>query len=226
MSFIGPDSPNPSQNFYNDDYNNFGPVAGFAYTLPWGGKGKTVLRGGIQISYLTFGRADNAISNMPGLTQPYSYTTPSGAYMSLADLKNLIPLALPSNIVPPSSTNIATTPVTQRSLGLTTYDPNIRTPYTQNLNMRLTRTIGSSLTVDLVYAGNLSRKSATSINLNTPNMLSNGLFDAFKTARAGGESPLLDKLFGKFNIMGAYVSSRRNAAFRSNSIAQIDCSKG
>ncbi len=201
LTFIGPDSPNPDQNFYNDDFNNFGPVAGFAYTLPWGGKGKTVLRGGIQINFMTFGRADNAIAYMPGLQQEYSFTKPGGSYWDLSDVKEYIPLELPSTIKPPTDGKLAT-PIDQRRMSLTAYDPNIRTPYTQSLNLRLTRTIGSSLTVDLIYAGNLSRKSSTSINLNTPNMISNGMFEALKIARAGGESPLLDKLFGNINIMG------------------------
>jgi len=178
-------------------------VAGFAYTLPWGGKGKTVLRGGIQINYMTFGRANNAIGNMPGLTQSGSYTTPTGTYMNLAGVKDLIPVALPSYLVPPTNGNVSTTPLDQRRLSLTAYDPNIRNPYTQSLNLRLSRTIGSSLTVEVLYAGNLSRKSSTSINLNTPNMVSNGLFQAFQDARAGKESLLLDKLFGNVNIMGA-----------------------
>jgi hypothetical protein len=204
LAFIGPDSPHPEQNFYNDDYNNFGPVAGFAYTLPWGGKGKTVLRGGIQISYLTFGRADNAISNMPGVT--YSNTvTNNGNYMDLSDAKNYIPVQVQSWIQTPAVQ--PATPITQRTQTLTAYDPNIRTPYTESLNLRLTRTIGSSLTVDLIYAGNLGRKTASTVNLNTPNMISNGLFDALKVVRAGGESNLINKMIGTYNVTGSGTSS-------------------
>jgi Ca-activated chloride channel homolog len=205
LMFIGPDSPHPEQNFYNDDYNNFGPVVGFSYTLPGGGKGKTVLRGGVQVSYLTFGRAESAISSMPGLSQEYVYRKPGGAYMNLADVKNLVPLQVPDAMKPPTLSNTPT-PVAERNLSLTVFDPNIRTPYTQSLNLRLTRTIGSNLTLDLIYAGNLSRKSAAQVNLNAPNMISTGLFQALVDARAGKESPLLDKLIGKINVMGVGVT--------------------
>jgi hypothetical protein len=205
LMFIGPDSPHPEQNFYNDDYNNFGPVVGISYTLPWGGKGKTVLRGGVQINYLSLGRAESAISSMPGLSQEYVYRKPGGAYMNLADVKSLIPLQVPDAMKPPTLGNTPT-PVAERNLSLTVFDPNIRTPYTQSLNLRLTRTIGSNLTLDLIYAGNLSRKSAAQVNLNAPNMISTGLFQALADARAGKESPLLDKLIGKINVMGVGVT--------------------
>jgi len=201
LAFIGPDSQHPEQNFYNDDYNNYGPVVGFAYTLPWGGKGKTVLRGGLQISYLTFGRADNAISNMPGSTMSFSAQASGNAYMTLADVKNYIPVKVPSYVQTPAVR--PATPVDQRSQSLTAYDPNIRTPYTQSLNLRLTRTIGSSLTLDLIYAGNLSRKSATTVNLNAPNMINTGLFQDLINARAGRPTPVLDTLLKGINIGGA-----------------------
>ena len=50
--FIGPDSPNSNEMLIQKDRNNFGPAVGFAYQLPWFGKGKTTLRGGYQMSYI------------------------------------------------------------------------------------------------------------------------------------------------------------------------------
>jgi len=224
MAFIGPDSPNPNQQLYNDDYNNFGPVFGFAYTLPWGGKGKTVLRGGIQINYMTLGRAN--ATNMPGLTYTYTYTPAGQQYLDLSMMSGLLPLNLPSNVLPPFAN--PTPPVgLQGSVGLTVYDPNTRAPYTQSLNLILTRTIGSSLTVDIRYAGNLSRKQVSTINLNAPNYITNGLIDAFTEARAAGKNvngawqtnplptaagqagnpDLLDKLLWGTNIAGATTAA-------------------
>jgi hypothetical protein len=52
------------------------------------------------------------------------------------------------------------------------------------------------------YIGTLSRKLYSSINLNAPNFLFNGLKEAFDVARAGGESPLLDKMFNGINLVG------------------------
>jgi hypothetical protein len=197
LAFIGPDSPNPNQQIYSNDYNNFGPVFGFAYTLPWGGKGKTVLRGGIQVNYMTLGRA--TINSMPGLSYSYTYIG-NNAYMDLSNVSSLVPLELPTNIVPPIAN--PTTAVTDRSVSPTVYDANLRSPYTQSLNLILSRTIGSSLTLDVRYAGNLSRKQVSSINLNVPNYFNNGLFDAFVAARRGENPALLDKLLWGTNIAG------------------------
>ncbi len=37
---------------YNKDLINFGPAVGFAWQIPWFGKGKTTLRGGYQTTYI------------------------------------------------------------------------------------------------------------------------------------------------------------------------------
>ena len=58
QTFIGPGSPNPDQMVYNKDKNNFGPAFGFAWQLPWFGKGKTTLRGGYQATFIPIDTAD------------------------------------------------------------------------------------------------------------------------------------------------------------------------
>jgi hypothetical protein len=58
QQFIGPNSPNPDSSIYNKDLNNFGPAVGFAWQLPWFGKGKTTLRGGYQMSYVSIDTSD------------------------------------------------------------------------------------------------------------------------------------------------------------------------
>src|SRR6185295_16230961 len=69
VELVGPKSPNPDKSMYPKDRNNFGPAVGFAWQLPWFGKGKTNVRGGYQISYSGGGRAqpiDNNVLNNPG----------------------------------------------------------------------------------------------------------------------------------------------------------------
>jgi hypothetical protein len=200
FAFIGPDSPHPEISFYNNDNNNFGPVFGFAYSLPWGGKGKTVLRGGLQINYLTFARAASALPDIPAVSRNYSFDN-SGNYMDLSSLRDMVPLTLPSSYTTPAVTSPNT--VDQHSGTVSVYDPNIRTPYTQSLNLILTRTIGSSLTLDVRYAGNLSRKQTGTININSANMVSTGLFSALQEARAGKNPLLLDKMLWGVNIGGS-----------------------
>ena len=191
---VGPNSPNPDQSPWNKDLNNFAPHVGFAWQLPWFGKGKTTLRGGYSVSYSPLTNFDGfagIIAKVPGTQYQYNYTNgaAAGEYVNLANLGQYVPLVPPSNIKP-----LSVRPVTDRSSGITVYDENIRNPYMQSLNMSLTRNIGNNLTVDVRYIATLGRKSISGINVNTANYFNNGLYEAFQIARAGGQSALLNSL--------------------------------
>ena len=86
LDFAGKDKGRP---FYNDDWNNFAPYFGFAFSpsgdsgirrLLFGPEGRTSIRGGYSISYLrealTAARA--ALVNNPGLTTTVANTAPTG----------------------------------------------------------------------------------------------------------------------------------------------------
>ena len=142
--YVGPHSPNPSQKIYNRDLNNFGPAIGFAWAVPWGGAGKTTVRGGYQIQYLGGGRGfvlDTAIGNPPGSSNTATYTVPAtDPYFSLAKLvgnPSLIPVQ-PTFL--PSPTTSTLIPVTDRTGLINAFDPNFVSPYIQNLTLSVTRT--------------------------------------------------------------------------------------
>jgi len=194
LVFVGPDSPNPDQRIYARDLNNFGPAVGFAWQLPWFGKGKTTIRGGYQITYQggdNLATVEGIIANPPGSTTNAGYT-PSGAYLSLENVDEVIP-------VTPTADPMRPIPFTDRTQTITAYDSNFRTPYIQNATLSVARNIGSNITVDVRYVGTFSRKNAGSINLNVPNFLTNGLLEAFNAARYGDDSnpatQLLDDIF-------------------------------
>jgi hypothetical protein len=207
--FVGPNSPNSGRTFMNKDMNNLGPAVGFAWQLPWFGKGKTTLRGGYQLSYLQMSQYDpngtfgSAIANPPGSVWNYTYAGDSShRYMDYAGLSQLIPNAQFNPAIQP----LATRDWTDRSQGLTVIDENLKAPYIQSLNMSITRNIGSSLTVDFRYIGTLSRKQITAINLNTVNFIDNGLGAALINARAGLEDPLLNSLIPPNSLVNGVAS--------------------
>jgi hypothetical protein len=205
LAFIGPDSPNPDQQLFNDDYNNFGPVFGFAWQLPWFGKGKTVLRGGYQMSYMPPGRLAAATASAPKIESTITYTPNANMpYINLSNVNQISPtwpaLTVTAGVKPAAADPLF--PVSQRSLGITVYDPTISTPYVHNLNMSLTRNITSNITLDLRYIGTLQRKGQSGVNLNAANIWNNGLKEAFDLARVGQDPSLLDRMFKGINLVG------------------------
>jgi len=214
ITYVGPKSPNLDQNIYGEDLNKFGPVVGFSWQVPWGGKGKTTLRGGYQVSFLGGGRGfvlDTAIGNPPGSSNQANYVIPAtDPYFSLAKLvanQSLIPVQ-PTFLPSPTATVI---PVTDRTALMNAFDPNYVSPYVQNLTLSATRNVSSKVTVEARYIGTLSRKLYSNIDLNAPNFLYNGLKEAFDAARSGGESPLLDQMFNGLTIASAFDTCRTSA---------------
>jgi hypothetical protein len=191
LQYIGPGSAHPDQNLYSRDWNNWGPSIGFAYQLPWLGKGKTSLRGGYQINYIgnsgDFGAIQNAIGEAPNTVLFNRYTN-NGKYFDLSALDELS--SIPSHAIP----GLEVVPVTDRLQNITAYAPNYATPFVHNFSVSVTRDLTSSMTWDLRYVGTRSRKLSHTRNINFPNYTTNGLLQAFNRARAGDNPELLDQL--------------------------------
>ena len=196
LQSIGPGGPNPDLKLFESDKNNFGPAIGFAYQLPWFGKGKTTIRGGYQISYIgmsgNFAGIATAAGQAPGTSYLNTYRSVStgSKYLGLSDLPNLDGIPLPSGVHP----GFAVFTLYDRQQNITAYAPNYRFPYIQNLTFAVTRNVTSNLTVDLRYVGILTRKNFSSLDLNYPNFTTNGLLEAFDAARRGENPALLDQL--------------------------------
>ncbi|PYS30403.1 MAG: hypothetical protein DMG11_05340 [Acidobacteria bacterium] len=201
FQYVGKNSPNPNIPWYPNDWNNFGPAVGFAWQVPWFGAGKTTVRGGCQVTY-QIGDGYSSIvqeTSAPGSSQNVTYIGDSNAnaYLDLTKLPSLIPVPVPTGPLQPID-------IRERSQGLFIPDPNLVTPYAQNLTLSITRSIGSNVSLDVRYSGTLGRKQrSASNNINVPNFRSNGLKDAFDAVRSGGESALLNQMFNGINIAGA-----------------------
>jgi hypothetical protein len=201
LRLVGPDSPNPGDMLYPRDWNNIGPAVGFSYQLPWFGKGKTTIRGGYQISYIgNNGRASaiqTAAGQAPGTTYSNNYVpTITGSYLGIKDIAGLNGLAVPSAVEP----GITVFTAYDRQSTIEVFAPNYVAPYVQNITFAVTRNVTSNLMVDLRYVGTLTRKNFSTLQLNSPNFLTNGLLEAFNQARAGGNPALLDQLFNGMTL--------------------------
>ena len=138
LQFVGPGSPNPGISVYQKDMHNFGPAVGFAWQIPWFGAGQTTLRGGYQLSFLPFGGGrvstfNSTFANPPGSSFDANINhAPGLQYLDMTKLASLVP-------VPVSTAPMQPIPVTDRSVALSAMDPNLTTPYVQNLTLNLTR---------------------------------------------------------------------------------------
>jgi Carboxypeptidase regulatory-like domain/TonB-dependent Receptor Plug Domain len=199
LIFVGPNSPNPGVKPYPRDLNNFGPAIGFA----WNATSKTVVRGGYQMQYIgggNFTGIEGVLGQPPGSEFIATYQGDSAhPYLDLTSItKNQVPYPIAPPVLP-----VQAIPLTSRSALIQAYDPNYVSPYVQNLTLSITRDLNSHLTLDARYIGTLTRKNFNQFDLNVPNFTTNGLKQAFDLARAGKESPLLDKMFSGINIAGS-----------------------
>jgi hypothetical protein len=207
--FVGPNSPNPGQSVYEKDLNNFSPAVGFAWQIPWLGKGKTTIRGGYQLTYTPTARVSSIVDTLgtpPGSTYMASYVgdPETQPYLDIASLVSPVPV--PAGIEP-----MAPIPLTDRAMTISAFDPHFRTPYIQNVTLAITRNVTNNLAVDVRYIGTLSRKLQGSLNLNYPNFMTNGLLAALTEARNGGESALLDDLLSSVRGAQSGASYLRNS---------------
>ena len=205
--FVGPNSPHPDMVSYNKDLNNWAPHVGFAWQLPWFGRGKTTLRGGYSISYLTIGTFTSfrGLASQPGTAYNYYYDGEEGCLggtgcnMNFDNVNQLLPLDMAKTGQLPVGDPTRVLTNKTREVALNLYDPNLRNPYVQNLNLSITRSLNSFLTLDVRYIGTLSRKATANMpnapsgsgavagawNLNVPNYYHNGLFDELLHLRSG-----------------------------------------
>ncbi|MDR1728722.1 MAG: carboxypeptidase regulatory-like domain-containing protein [Acidobacteriota bacterium] len=221
--YIGPGSPNPDKSVWNKDLNNFAPHVGFAWQLPWFGRGLTTLRGGYSVSYspidnfnsfpgqfVNVGAAGvtytNTFTGSGSLTDPNS----TAYYMDLTDLGNnprhdaLLPLQVPGNVYPLG---------VQRndaifSSAVTAIDENLSSPYVHSINASLTRSIGNMFTVDVRYIGTFRRNTISSLNVNANPYLDTSLLnwtEELNKVRAGGESMYINSLIPQNGPAGSQM---------------------
>jgi len=199
--FVGKGSPNPGRTFWGNDWNNFAPSIGFSYALPQFGR-STVIRGGYGINYAgapDFLSYSGNIANLPGQTLNITYSPT--AYLDLTGLPAANVIPVPTGGAKP----FGAVPLTNRAANITGYTDHRVTPYIQNFNLSVQRELAQNLTLDLSWVGNKTSKLFSSVQLNENNIFENGILDAFKVTRAGGNAPLFNRLLNGLNVTGVGV---------------------
>jgi hypothetical protein len=186
LDFIG--GPNQPK-FYNNDWNNFAPSFGLAYSpsfqrglLRWltGGEGRSSIRGGYSISYtrdgLTVIDAARGFGTInPGLTTVASNATPRGVLTGAG-----VAIAVPQFKTPISDLeNYRINP----NNGLAAFDPNLRTPYVQQWSFGFEREIARNIAIEARYVGNHAIKLFRAFNINEVNIFENGFLEEFQHAQ-------------------------------------------
>ncbi|HLH33009.1 MAG TPA: TonB-dependent receptor, partial [Terriglobia bacterium] len=223
VQFVGKNSPNPNLKVHKDDWNNFGPAVGVSWDLPWFGRGKTVLRAGYGVNYNgapRFNQIDTTLGIAPG-TNLAPQPVPT-AYTNLSTVANLLPVAKTAPLQP--------LPLNDRTQNMYLFDSGYVIPYIQNFNVELQRQLTKDWTLDVRYVGTKGTRLYAGVSINEVNIFENGILDAFKTTRAGGNAPLFDRMLAGVNLPGAGVVNGTtltgSAALRQNTTTRSFIANG
>ena len=231
LDFVSGDT---GKGLWNNDWNNFAPFFGFAYSPDFksgflakvfGPTGTSSFRGGYSISYLHdgFTVVSNALgtgTTNPGLIQTSANTTPTGVLTASG-----VPLTTP----------VFSMPVTDRqnflanpNNSLWAITPDLRIPYVQQWSFGYEREITRNMAFEIRYVANHAVKVWRANNFNEINIFENGFLNEFRNAQRnlaarGGSSfapgcatcvplPIFDRFFTGLASGSAYT----NAAFIQN----------
>jgi hypothetical protein len=231
LDFVSGDT---GKGLWNNDWNNFAPFFGFAYSPDFktgflskvfGPTGTSSFRGGYSISYLHdgFTVVSNALgtgTTNPGLIQTAANTTPTGVLTGSG-----VALPTPSFVMPITDRqNFLLNP----NNSLWAIEPDLRIPYVQQWSFGYEREITRNMAFEVRYVANHAVKVWRANNFNEINIFENGFLKEFLNAQKnlaarGGNNfapgcatcvptPMLDKFFGGLASTSGYT----NAAFIQN----------
>jgi hypothetical protein len=186
-NFVG--TNNGDNRFFKTDKDNFAPSfsiawspnfeSGFLKTL-FPSDGKTVIRGGVAISYVNdeFVRAaDNALAGNAGLTQQVSVVNLNQRFGTFAN-----PIVTPTFQVP--RTYAQNNALAGNFGTVFAIDPNISVPSLYQYNIGIQRELPWKLALEVRYVGNRSNNLVRGLDFNQVNIFTNGFLADFNRARA------------------------------------------
>ena len=186
LDFVSGDT---GRGLYNNDWNNFAPFVGFAWSpefnsgigkFLFGSAGKSSLRGGYSISYLRDGFTviSNAMgtgTTNPGLIATAANTTPTGVLTAAG-----VPLPTPTFQIP--LTDRANN-VENPNNSLWAIQPDLKTPYVQQWSFGYEREIAKDTAFEIRYVANHAIKLYRAVDFNEINIFENGFLNEFINAQ-------------------------------------------
>jgi hypothetical protein len=186
LQFVNGDT---GRKLYGNDWNNFAPFIGIAYSpdfesgpMRWlfGSSGKGSIRAGFSISYLQdgFTVVSNALgtgTTNPGLIQNVGVSNTTGVLTASG-------FPLPNPVFTDQITDSGNLLLNVDN-GLWTFDPNLRVPYVQQFSFGIEREIANNTAFELRYVGNRAVKLFRAIDINEVNIFENGFLQEFINAQ-------------------------------------------
>jgi hypothetical protein len=174
---------------YKSDWNNFGPAIGVAWDPL--SDGRTSVRGNFRIAFdriSTFLPSSAVFPNTPGTSFANIIRVGTTADYRLRD-------GVPSLVAPSTATPQSEARVPYPRFGLQEIlDPNFKTPTTYMWSLGAQREIGWKMVAEATYIGRSGKQLIGGYERNQADIFNNGFLQAFITAKAGGESTLLNQL--------------------------------
>lgn len=183
---------------YKNDWNNFAPFVGFAWSPGFksgllhrlfGDEG-TTLRAGYSMSFLhdgvtTFTNLLGTGNTNPGLIQQANTSPLSGVTPNTANLLGQlgpggVPLNFPAFKIPITDRENFLNNVNS---GLWTADPNLKAAYVHSWNFNIQREIFKNTALEVRYVGNYAPNTWRAYNLNEVNIFENGFLNEFLNAQ-------------------------------------------